>query len=266
MKAPISGAGGLSPRVAAATDPGRRRKDNEDAFLVRPDLGVFLVADGMGGRNAGEVASSLARASVENFFEATRTGGWPDSYRALLDLTLEPAGRRLSAAIRKANADIHAIASTREAQAKMGTTLVAVHLPKGGTRMYLGHVGDSRCYRMRGDALELLTKDHTMRNEALLQYPHISPGRLARIPASLLSRAVGRDTTVELEVHALTVEAGDVFLLCSDGVNRMLTDEQILEVLRITDDADETVQLLIDFANDAGGRDNITAVTLDFRS
>ena len=242
-----------------------RREDNEDTLLLRPDLGLYLVADGVGGHNAGEVASALARISILNFFEATQLDGWPDSYRSLVDLTLEPPAQRLSAALRKANADIHDIASTHATRAKMSTTVVAAHLPEGSSRLYLAHVGDSRCYRLRDDRLEQLTSDHTMRLEAQLHYPHIPPERLAKFPANMLSRALGREDSVELDVRTVTVEGDDVYLLCSDGVSRMLDDEQILEVLRITEDPEETVQLLVDFANDAGGRDNITALTLDFR-
>lgn len=231
---------------------------------MRPDLGLYAVADGVGGRNTGEVASRLAVLSMVNFFEATQEATWPDKYRALLDLTFPPPARRLSAAIRKANEDVFSIASSREQHHKMNTTVVAAHLPAGTNELYLGHVGDSRCYRVRDHVMEVLTRDHTLRNEARQQYPDVSEERLEQLPKNMLARAIGRREDVELDIAALTTHPGDVYLLCSDGVNGMLDDATILAALIRHHDPQGAADRLVDLANDAGGRDNITAIVLRF--
>ena len=113
------------------TDPGKKRPINEDSFLIRPELGLFVVCDGVGGRNSGDLASKLATVSMANFFEASEDGKWPEKYGSLLDLTLPPAAQRLCAAVRKANLDVYDIASTREKHDKMSTTCVAAHYEDG---------------------------------------------------------------------------------------------------------------------------------------
>jgi len=251
-------------RVGSQTHTGRRRANNEDHLLVRPDLGLFAVADGVGGRNTGEVASRLAVLSLANFFEATQAATWPDKYRALLDLTFPPPARRLSAAIRKANEDVFSIASSREQHHKMNTTIVAVHVPLGTNELYLGHVGDSRCYRVRDHVMEVLTRDHTLRNEARQQYPDIADERLAQLPKNMLARAIGRREDVELDISALTTKPGDVYLLCSDGVNAMIDDATILTALASYHDPQGAADRLIDLSNAAGGRDNISAIVLRY--
>ena len=265
MGLPLSNPAPPVVRIGARTDVGRKRSSNEDYYIVRPDLGLYVVADGVGGRNAGEVASKLACLSIANFFEATAGATWPDRYRALLDLSFPPAARRLSAALRKANEDVHSIGSTREQHHKMNTTVVALHCPIGSWAVHLGHVGDSRCYRVRDHVMEVLTRDHTMHNEARIQYPDIAPERLAQLPKNMLSRAVGRKADVELDLQSVTAEPGDLYLLCSDGVNAMLDDAAILETL-VTLDAPQTIaDSLVARANEAGGRDNITAGGISFQ-
>ena len=251
-------------RVGAATHTGRRRTTNQDFMLVRRDVGLFVVADGVGGRKTGDVASSLTAMSMKNFFEATEQQTWPDGYRALLDLTLSRPAQRLSAAIRKANADVWAIASTRARHRKMNTTVVAAHLASDSSMLHVGHVGDSRCYRLRAKSLGQLTRDHTLRNEALIQYPNIAPEHLDRIPTNMLARAIGRRDTVELELRSYETQPGDTYLLCSDGVTCMLDDATMLEALMVSDEPQEAAHLLVALANEAGGLDNITAMVLRF--
>ncbi len=257
---------GKAPKLRAAgkTHSGRRRKLNEDYVLLRPQLGLFVVADGVGGKNAGEVASCMATLSMCNFFEATETDTWPDSYRVLLDLTLSEAAKRLSAAVRKANADVWEIASRRKKQKNMNTTVVAAYVEQGSMMLQLAHVGDSRCYRARDGHLDLLTHDHSLRNEARLQAPGISDRQLQRIPKNVITRALGRRDGVEIDIRSEPVVPGDVFLLCSDGVNRMLPDAQILEALQVSEDPQEAAELLVSLANEAGGIDNITALVIQF--
>ncbi|MBW2455905.1 MAG: serine/threonine-protein phosphatase [Deltaproteobacteria bacterium] len=248
--------------AGGATHPGKRRKLNEDFLLLRPRLGLYLVADGVGGRNAGEVASALTAHSMCNFFESTEDGEWPDEYKALFDLTLPPAAQRLSAAIRKANDDVYRTARTRTAHQRMNSTVVAAHHPPGAAQIHIAHVGDSRCYRLRDDELKALTRDHSLRSEALLNNPTLTKEALAGLSAHAITRALGSKETIEIAMRTAEVLPGDVYLLCSDGINRMLEDELILEVLQLTDDPRGAAQLLVDFANDAGGRDNCTALVI----
>ena len=245
---------------------------------MRPSLKLYLVNDGVGGNQAGDVASSLAAHSMNNFFAATREGTWPDEYRALLDLTLTPPAQRLSAAIRKANKDVFEIASTRRGT-RMNSTVVALHIAdegppdshphasteeEPGPHVHVAHVGDSRCYRLRDGELRLLTRDHSLRNEARVSSPGLSERQLERIPERVITRALGSKEYVEIEHTSCPAEPGDVFLLCSDGVNRMLSDDEILEGLEISDSPREAAELLVDLANDAGGRDNATALVIQF--
>ena len=259
---------GKEPKLRAAgrTHAGRRRKLNEDYVLLKPQHGLFVVADGVGGKNAGEVASCMASLSMRNFFEATESESWPDSYRVLLDLTLSEPAKRLSAAVRKANADVWEIASSRKKQKNMNSTIVAAYVEHGSMMLQLAHVGDSRCYRVRDQSIEQLTRDHSLRNEARLQTPNISDRQPQRIPKNVITRALGRRDGVEIDIRSQPVLAGDVFLLCSDGVNRMLPDERILEALLVSDDPKEAADLLITIGNDAGGIDNITALVIQFAS
>jgi serine/threonine protein phosphatase PrpC len=254
----------LRASVGGATHPGRRRQLNEDYLLMRPKLGLYLVADGVGGHNAGEVASALTAHSMGNFFEATEEGDWPEKYRVLFDLTLKPPAQRLSAAIRKANEDVYRTARTRTAHQRMNSTVVAAHQLAGSAEIHIGHVGDSRCYRLRHGKLEVLTRDHSLRAQALIDHPTITRQALAGLSAHAITRALGSKENVEIDLLTTEVLAGDTFLLCSDGINRMLEDELILEVLPLRDDPRAAAQLLIDFANDAGGRDNCTALVIRF--
>ncbi len=264
MAAPI--ARGLRLSAAGETDLGRRRKVNEDFLLLRSDLGLYVVADGVGGERTGDVASRLAALSMANFFEATRDGDWPASYREPADLSFQPDAQRLAAAIRKANADVHDIASTKEKHERMNTTVVAAFVPKSGKGIHVGHVGDSRCYLVRDGRMDLLTRDHTLRNQARDEFPDIDEARIAQIPASVLSRAIGRRPTVELAMRSLEPRPGDRYLLCSDGITKMLSDERIHDVVTVAETASEGCALLVDLANEAGGRDNITALLLWFEA
>lgn len=254
----------IGTRAAGATHRGLRRKLNEDFLLVRQELGLYVVADGVGGQNAGEVASSLAGHSIVNFFEATEHGGsWPDELHALLDLALPPAAQRLCAAIRKANLDVRSIATTHRAHREMKSTVVAAHV-EDDTRatIHVAHVGDSRCYRIRGGAIELLTRDHTLRNVARYEHPDIGDDLISQIPENLLSRALGQSDKVEIDIATHDLLSGDAYLLCTDGITRMLDDAKLLETIERELEPKRACSLLIDRANEAGGRDNITALLI----
>lgn len=248
---------------AGLTDVGRQRRHNEDHILVRPDLGLFVVADGMGGHNAGNVASALATTSLTNYFEATRFGERLPHEVEASERSLSYEARRLLSGIRKANRDVVEISSSMPQHHGMGSTIVGIHFeraPGGGGVMHVAHVGDSRCYRLRGGVFEQLTRDHSLVNDALALKPDLSEAELARLPKNIITRALGMKDPVAVDMRAYEVELDDVYLLCSDGLSGMVTDEQIAEVFEITSDLKEVCELLIAMANDAGGNDNISVV------
>jgi PPM family protein phosphatase len=225
---------------AVASDTGRRRRRNEDNYVVAPPL--FAVADGMGGAQAGEVASRLAASALE--------GEGSDGLQGL---------ERIDALIQEANRRIYDRASTDPAASGMGTTMT-VALVEGMT-VALGHVGDSRAYLVRGEQMEQLTDDHSLVNELL------KSGRLSEEEAhahpqrSVITRAVGTDPDVDVDGFSIEAEEGDVFLLCSDGLTDMVEDEEILELVHEhRDDLEKAVKALVSAANRGGGEDNITAV------
>jgi len=250
-------------RVAAAgkTDVGRRRKHNEDSILVKPELQLFVVADGMGGHNAGEVASALAARSLDNFFSATATGVIPAEF-AGADSPITNDARRLASSVRKANADVYEIASTRRQHAGMGSTVVAAHVSERDRRVHICHVGDSRCYRIRDGEIEQLTRDHSLINDALAMRPDLTEEILAELPKNVITRAVGTQESLEVDLRSERLLEGDLYLLCSDGLSGQVTAEQILEVASITTDLEELCDLLIIMANDSGGPDNITVIAI----
>jgi PPM family protein phosphatase len=231
---------------AVASDTGRRRRRNEDNYVVAPPL--FGVADGMGGAQAGEVASQLAASALES--------GDPEALEGT---------KRLDALIQEANRRIYDRASTDPTASGMGTTMT-VALVEGMT-VAIGHVGDSRAYLVRGEQMEQLTEDHSLVNELLKtgklseEEAHVHPQR------SVITRAVGTDPDVDVDGFTIEAEDGDVFLICSDGLSDMVDDEQILEVVHSNrDDLDNAVKALVAAANKGGGEDNITAVAFQVSS
>jgi protein phosphatase len=253
------------PRITATaygrTDIGLQREHNEDQFVVKPDLDLFVVCDGMGGNNAGEVASALATTSLDNFYQATESGPLPGRLRKE-DEGLSEAELRLVLGVRKANADVHEISSTRIEHQGMGSTIVALHVSRDNGSVEIAHIGDSRCYRVRQGKLEQLTRDHSLIGDALAWNPNLSEEELAGLPKNIISRALGLKRHVEVDIKSETALPGDVFLLCSDGLSGMVKDAQILELFQLSDDLSEACESLIALANDAGGSDNITAVAV----
>ncbi len=249
-------------KVAACTDVGRHREHNEDTFLVRADLGIFAVADGMGGHEAGDVASALVAEAMEGFFEGSKIGEIDTMFTEPADAMLPRAAVRLLAAVRKANRDVHDASVEKVAHRGMGSTVVALHVPGDGDAGYIGHVGDSRCYRIRNGTIELLTTDHSLINEARQIDPTLTDDELARLPSNIITRALGLEPQVKVDLRIVELRAGDVFLLCSDGLSGAVSSLEMIEAVRLADDLDEASQLLIALANEAGGFDNITAVVI----
>ena len=204
MRPGLDGAGIKLGRHAFATDPGRKRRQNEDAFVVRPPL--FAIADGMGGARAGEIASALAAGALNE--SGTQSGGED----------------RVKELVQEANRRVHERASNDPATSGMGTTMtVALVEPNG--EITFGHVGDSRAYVLRGDMLEQLTDDHSLvaelvrRGELSASDAEVHPQR------SVITRALGTDPDVDVDAFTVRPEAGDIYLLCSDGLSDMVAGE-----------------------------------------
>jgi serine/threonine protein phosphatase PrpC len=248
-------------KAAGRTDIGRRRQHNEDVALVREDLGLFVVADGAGGHNAGEVASALAARSMENYFGATirATHELPEFNR----LGVPNGARRLSAAVHKANRDVVEIARTSPKHRGMGTTVVACCFSPRSGLMHVAHVGDSRCYRMRNGDFELLTQDHSLLTDVLEQRPELDDDMLARLPKNIVTRAIGLDGQLRVSIRSFSVVEGDRYLLCSDGLSGPVPAQDLARVLAAPESPTQIVEQLIARANEKGGPDNIAALIID---
>lgn len=250
----------LGLEAAGATDVGRRRMHNEDTVLVREDLGLYLVADGAGGHNAGEVASALCARSMANYFGATiRSSHQSPDYNRF---GMPNGARRLSAAVLKANRDIVEISRTSNAHRGMGTTVVAAYFTHRTGMLHLAHVGDSRCYRLRGGHLEQLTKDHSLMTDVLEQRPELDDQVLARLPKNVVTRALGIDDQLRVSVRSYAAVEGDRYLLCSDGLSGPVPAPDLAKALKDGTNSVETAAHLIELANAAGGPDNIGAIVL----
>ncbi|MDX8152451.1 Stp1/IreP family PP2C-type Ser/Thr phosphatase [Patulibacter brassicae] len=225
---------------AQRTDTGRQRPHNEDSFVARTPL--FAVADGMGGAQAGEVASRVA---VDTLREGLGTGSGT-------------VAERLRDQVSEANRRIHERALRDQRRAGMGTTLTAAYVDEG--QLVVVHVGDSRLYRLRGQELTRLTRDHSLVEE-LVRQGRLTPEQALEHPQrSIITRALGPEPEVAIDSEVLNVEDDDLFLVCSDGLTAMLSEEEIEEILAGPGSLDERVDLLVDRANEAGGRDNITVL------
>lgn len=251
----------LTLKAAGQTDIGKRRQRNQDVVLVREDLGLFVVADGAGGHNAGEVASHLATRSMENYFGATIRAAHeaPELNR----FGVPHGARRLSAAVHKANRDVVEIARTSPQHRGMGTTVVATCFSPRSGLMHVAHVGDSRCYRMRDGDFELLTQDHSLLTDVLEQRPELDDEVLARLPKHIVTRAIGLDGQLRVSIRSFSVVQGDRYLLCSDGLSGPVPASALAEILTRLEGPAAIAKQLIVAANERGGPDNIAALVID---
>ncbi|WP_438033114.1 PP2C family protein-serine/threonine phosphatase [Sorangium sp. So ce204] len=252
----------LAIEAAAQSDVGRRRSHNEDSFAALPCVGLFMVADGLGGNAAGEVASRMAIEVVKSCFEVDEDleETWPYG-------TGSPHDRdevRLVMSVRRANRAIYEASQKKEEVRGMATTFAGVLL--GAGMAYIAHVGDSRVYRMRGGKLERLTRDHTLLEELLSE----GDGALAALEAlsgraDAVTRALGCDKSVEIESRVEPTQPGDVLLVCSDGLWGPVPEARIEGVLGRHRDLSLAASLLVDIANEHGGPDNVTCVLARLR-
>jgi PPM family protein phosphatase len=221
------------------SDVGRQRSANEDSLVIAPPF--FAVADGMGGAKAGEVASATAIEVFEGEAESS-----------------EAAESQLARIVREANRRIHALAVSDESFRGMGTTLTAAKIT--GDQVSLGHVGDSRAYLLRNHELEQLTRDHSLVAE-LERSGQITPEAAEHHPQrSIITRALGPEPDVEVDTYTIAGRDGDLFMICSDGLTSMISDDEVSSILRSAAGLDDAAEALVRAANQSGGRDNITVV------
>jgi len=244
------------------TDVGRRRKLNEDNFLVSKEPGLFAVCDGMGGHNAGEVASKMAIETLQAFIEKSHREKeitWPYG----LDVNLSFDGNRLKTAVKLANKKVFRAADNREDYTGMGTTAVAALVSENV--LTVGSAGDSRCYLLRAGKLTQLTRDDSWVSAALGE-GILNSDEIERHPLrNVITKAVGAKETIELDVVEQKLEPGDLALICSDGLHAMLSDDQILATLTpVPATLEEAAGKLIDAANEAGNKDNVSVVLLRY--
>jgi len=224
------------------TDPGLKRKHNEDAYAILEDHHMFVIADGMGRHAAGEVASQLCVDAISESFKKGEFG-------PAREPPLPKRASRMRGSILLANSRILAAAQDNDAYAGMGTTVVSAYFSPNNQRVYIAHVGDSRCYRLRSGKLTQITQDHTL-----------GAAGITGKSAAVLSRAVGIEENVEVDVTMESPLPGDIYLLCSDGLSRMVNNDDIQATLESVKDLEQATKILIDKANSLGGRDNITTI------
>lgn len=242
------------------SDVGRQRNLNEDAYLVDAGKSLFVVADGMGGHAAGEVASKIATETIQDFIAHTEEedGTWPHAY----DENFSRPTNRLMSAMKIANSRVIEAMKRDVRLQGMGTTVVGGLLD--GNRISVAHVGDSRAYLVRDGQMSRITSDHSW------VFEQVRAGVMTEAEAekhplrNVITRALGGASTVVPDATELEVRPGDVLLLCSDGLTGMVTDDDILRIITQTEDVAEACEKLIESANESGGHDNITAVVVRF--
>jgi PPM family protein phosphatase len=249
-------------RAYGVSDAGRVRKSNEDRFVSDPALRLFAVADGMGGHQAGEVASELAIESLVAFVRLSVSDTdltWPYG----VDPTLSFDGNRLRTAICLANRRVFGAAESRDDYAGMGTTLVGLLIDE--SRIAIGSVGDSRLYLLSGGKLEQLTVDDSWATRILAQDASLNAEAIAQHPMrNVLTNVIGARDTVDIGVTERTLLPGDVLLLCTDGLHGVLSLEDLQKILEQTPAIEDTPRRLIDVALDQGSRDNLTALVVRY--
>ena len=242
------------------SDKGLSRTNNEDSFYSDKDLGLFIVADGMGGHSAGEVASRMAVEALSGYIRKSCAGGEPLIGRSKSGRS--DASNRLVSGIRLAHQVVCEAAKTNRSWKGMGTTIVAALAD--GDRLSIAHVGDSRAYLVRSGTISQLTDDHSVVAEQVRQ------GLLSKEEAevseyrNLLTRALGSDEALEIDVTEIGIIDGDRLLLCSDGLSTMVADDEVLMIIASDDLPESACTRLVDEANNNGGRDNITVVVAFF--
>jgi protein phosphatase len=245
-------------KACGLSDVGLTRTHNEDCFDIDPDHHMYVVADGMGGHSHGEVASRIAVKAIRDFVVQTADGDttWPFAY----DTRLQRHSNRLKAAVRIAHDRVLRAIRQDGTLVGMGTTVVGFLIDDDTAAV--AHVGDSRAYRLRDGHLDLLTQDHTWVNEQVVA-GYLSEEQARAHPLkNVVTRALGGESEVVVDVKEFDLRPGDVYLLCSDGLTTMLSDEEIEKRLQASQPADQICRSLVKDANSRGGLDNVTVVLL----
>jgi PPM family protein phosphatase len=244
---------------SALTDTGIKRTNNEDSFLILEEKNLFAVADGMGGHSSGEIASKIAVETIGQFFRdsaLTEDSTWPYAY----DDNISFEGNQLRTAVAIANEKIQEYATEHLESRGMGTTVVAVMAIQ--SRLVLCHVGDSRCYLLRDGKLSSLTSDHSWVNEQV-KLGFLTEEEAQRHPfRNVITKALGTKGEATAEINEIEGKEGDLLLLCTDGLNSMVTDDEISKMVAGDGKLEDKAKRLIDAANENGGEDNITLVLL----
>jgi protein phosphatase len=246
-------------RYAAKTDVGMKRTHNEDYFSLIEDEQLFIVADGMGGHASGEVASKLAAETVGEFYQRTKDedATWP--YK--MDRSLSYIENRLVCGIKLANYRIFESASRDIRYKGMGTTIVTSLIC--GDKVYVAHVGDSRCYRVRQGAITQVTRDHSLLEDYKEAKPDMTEEEQRNFPhKNVITRALGMRDSVQVDIKPHQIVDGDYYLMCSDGLSGMVEDPKILDIVSNAKSLERAVAELVDSANRSGGTDNITTLLL----
>ena len=248
----------LALEACALTHPGKQRAENEDAFGNFVGGRLFVIADGMGGHNAGAVASAMAVDVIQKFFHSYHAEPhqvWPYP----VDRSLSLAANLLRIGIKVANDQIREAAAADRARARMGTTAVAMAI--GEEQLAIAHAGDSRAYRFRAGSMNRLTRDHSVAEEMRAARPETTEEELATFAhRNVVTRSLGSKDDLDPAVYVGRVQPGDLFMLCSDGLWGAVPDGKIATVLRNAGSLESACQALVDAANDAGGPDNISVL------
>ena len=246
-------------RYAAKTDVGMKRTHNEDYFSLLEQDQLFLVADGMGGHASGEVASKMAAETMQEFFTRSQDDDvtWP--YK--MDRQLSFVENRLVVGVKMANQRIYEAALKDLRLKGMGTTIVGGQIV--GDKLYIAHVGDSRCYRIRDGKIQQMTRDHSLLEDYKDAKPGMSEEEQRKFPhKNVITRALGMRDTVQVDLHAQDIVPGDTYVFCSDGLSGMIEDDVILKIVVANPDLEVSVSALVEAANQAGGTDNVTVLAL----
>lgn len=240
------------------TDVGLQREHNEDSFVVVQQHDLFVVADGMGGHQAGDVASSMATKAFVEFFDTITSEEvtWPFAF----DPSLSDEENRLLTGVRLGNRRITELGKRSMDHQGMGTTVVAALFSRTRGKLYVAHVGDSRAYRIRDGRIEQITRDHSLVNDYLAAMPDMSAEQRSELPKNVITRALGMQEQVQIDLGEFDALTGDLFLLCSDGLSGMLEDDELCEIAQSSLDLPTSCRRLVDAANEHGGEDNVTAV------
>jgi len=246
--------------AAGITDVGLQRDHNEDSFAILREHALYIVADDMGGHRAGDVASRLATEAIVDFFRTTASDDftWPFHF----DARLSEEENRLLTGIKIANRQIIDRSNRSREYQGMGTTVVGALFNGKRGKMYIGHVGDSRAYRVRRGQIVQMTRDHSLVNDYLLAMPELTEEQRSELPKNVITRALGMQEQVSVDLQSDDAQVGDVYVLCSDGLSGMIDDNEILQLVERNQDIDEVCRRLVALANEHGGEDNITALVV----